>query len=137
MDNNRLQQLLTRYFENTITKVECEEMLTYLDEGDLLTISSAIERALEGNCSNNVLPVDFDKKEDVFNRLITGIHQRQAMTNEPLPYHKFSFVPWLKIAALLVAVTLVGILLYNNRPSGFSMPPIVSENRDDISLPEH
>lgn len=137
MDNNRLQQLLTRYFENTITRVDCEEMLAYLDEGDPLTISSAIDRVLEGNSSNNVLPVDFDKKEDVFNRLITEIHQSQAMTNEPFPSHKFSIVPWLKIAALLVAVTLVGILLYNNRPSGFSMPPIVSENRDDISLPEH
>src|SRR3546814_6852528 len=102
MDNGRLQHLLTQYFENTITRADCVELLAYLDEGDPVILSAAIDQALQMN-SSGVVPFDLDKKADVYNRLYAEIHQRQTTTNQQLPSRTFNIVPWIKIAALLVA----------------------------------
>src|SRR5690606_13933589 len=131
-----LQQLLIQYFENTITRADCEELLVYLDEGDPLTISATIDEVLKVN-PPEILKFDRDKKTDVYDRLIAEIHQRQTTTDQQSPSRKFSVVPWIKVAALLVAAVSVAILLYNNKQSDLNMPAVVSPNEKDITLPEY
>lgn len=136
MDSNRLQQLLTQYFESTIARADCEELLAYLDEGDPLTISETIDQVLKAN-PPETLKFNRDRKTDVYNRLIAEIHQRQTKTDQQLPTRKLGIVPWIKVAALLVAATSVGILLYNNKQSDFNMPAVGSATENDITLPEY
>ena len=136
MDNGRLQQLLTQYFENTITRTDCEELLAYLDEGDPVILSAAIDQALQMN-SSGAVPFGLDKKADVYNRLYAEIHERQTTTNQQLPSRTFNIVHWIKIAALLVAATTIGILLYNTEQVNFDTQTLVSEADNDITLPAY
>ncbi|WP_262247381.1 FecR family protein [Parapedobacter soli] len=136
MDSNRLQQLLTQYFENTITREDCEELLAYLDDGDPEGVSGAIDRAFQKR-SFAALRFDPERKDTIYNQLIAEIRQRQAVSSQQLPAHKFSIAPWLKVAALLIAAVTVGFLLYQATGTGFGVSPEVSENKNEITLPEH
>lgn len=136
MDNTRLQQLLTQYFENAITKVDCEELLAYLDEGDPSAISGAIDQVLQKS-TLKAMRFDPGKKTGVYNRLVAEIHQRQTTASQQVPPRKLSIAPWMKVAALLVAATSIGILLYNTRNADSPAQTIVSETKNDITLPEY
>lgn len=136
MDNNRLQQLLRQYFDNTITREDCEDLLTHLDDGDPSTVSVAIDRALEINKAS-VSRFEPDRRKHVYDQLISEIHERQAIPTQQVAPRNVSTIPWMKVAALLVAAISIGILLYTKKQSAIITIPIVSESKDSITLPEH
>lgn len=137
MDKTRLQRLLTQYFENAITREDCEELLAYLDEGDPLVISEVIDEALQVGATQT-LRFDREDKADVYSRLLSDINRRQITTDQQFTSRKFSIASWVKVAALLVAVVSVGIiLLYDAKQSGFNSPAVVSQDENDIALPEY
>ncbi len=135
MDNNRLQQLLTQYFDNTITKEDCEDLLKQLDEGNPSTISAAIDQALTTDKAG-VRAFSPDRQKHVYNRLISEIHERRTTTTPQVPSRKPGIIPWVKVAALLVAAVSIGIILYNNKQPEGNTPQIIAEQGNSITLPE-
>ncbi len=136
MDNSRLQQLLTQYFDNSITRTDCEELLNYLDEGNPSIISAAIDQALMKD-KPEVLWFNPERQKYVYSKLISEIHERQAIATQQAAPRNRSAIPWMKVAALLVAVISIGILLVNKKQQGINTSSIASESKTSITLPEH
>ncbi len=135
MDNNRLQDLLKQYFDNTISREDCGELLRYLDEGESSAISSAIDQALVTDKSSVTFYSTQQKK--IYNHLISKIHQQQIEEFEVVQSHGFNLRHWIKIAAVLVAVIAVGILLYTNQYRNQSLYAIEDKASGDILLPNY
>src|SRR5690606_40318125 len=99
MDNNRLQQLLNRYFEDAITTADCKELLAYLDEGDPAIISAAVDQVLK--VDGATVPFSPEQQARVYKQLIANIRERQSGAQER-PVSRTSSTAWLRIAAMLV-----------------------------------
>lgn len=136
MDDNRLQQLLTQYFDNTIARADCEDLLNYLDEGSPSIVAMSIDRALETNKATGS-SFNPDRKKNVYSRVVSEIHALQTTPTQQATPHKLYTFPWMKIAALFMAAIIVGILLYENQQSGADTSSIASESENSITLPEH
>ncbi|SEL39118.1 FecR family protein [Parapedobacter koreensis] len=137
MDNYCLQDLLTRYFDNDISRTDCERLLKYLDEGDPSVISAAIDEVLE---RKKTLPV-FSRQRQVhtYNQLLAVIQQQQAdMRRQTVSRPLSVFLsPWVWAAAMVAAVFSIGLILYFN--SSNNTPPVTAMETvtDDILLPDH
>lgn len=135
MDNNRLQYLLKQYFDNTISREDCDELLRYLDEGESSAISAAIDQAMVADKPSITFYSAQQKK--IYDQLISSIHQQQVEQFEVVKPHGFNWRNWIKIAALLVASVSVGILLFNypdqNRPAHATG----QKENSDILLPNY
>lgn len=133
MDNNRLQKLLSRYFDNTITPTDCEALLAYLDEGDPVIISSAIDEVVKDERS--AVPFTIDQQTRVYHRLIANIRRRQSDINPPSQPRTNTAV-WLRVAAVLAIVFSVGALLYFKPLVTEPVAPKVTQQVYDILLPD-
>src|SRR5690606_17352850 len=135
MDNNRLQQLLKQYVENTITRADCEELLTYFDEGDPSVISVAIDQVFKSGGAT----VSFaaNQKENVYNRLLAHARERQSEMQGERSMPRARSLAWIRIAALLTVVVSVGVLLLYIKPAvdegARQEQPL---ERNDILLPD-
>lgn len=133
MDEIRLQQLLARYFDNTINKEDCEEILKYLDDGHSSSISAAIDQVLEKD--RPTITFDPQRQENSYTRLITDIRERQADIQEPPLSPTRYFKLWLRIAAMLAIVFSLAFLLHLNSSENDRRSAIAEKN-DDILLPD-
>lgn len=138
MDNNRLRQLLAQYFDNTINREDCEVLLRYLDEArDPLLISSLIDEILEKKASD--IPFKPLQREQVYGRLMTDIHHRQAVSAMTTSRPKITrFGRWIRVAALLVMTVSVSLLIYRYAasPSVEHVELTSDESNQDILLPD-
>ena len=134
MDNNRLQKLLSRYFDNTITPTDCEALLAYLDEGDPVIISSAIDEVVKEEHSAAV-PFTIDQQTRVYHRLIANIRKRQSDITPPSQPGMGTAV-WLRLVAVLAIVFSVGGLLYFKSSVNDQGAQKVTQQVYDILLPD-
>ena len=135
MDGNRFRHLLAQYFDNTISRQDCEELLGHLDEADPAIVSQAIDHALKTDRPTTVA-FDPDKQKQVYNQLVSEIHKRQAATAPSTHGRRLNVSALIKVAALLAAVLSVAILLYTTKqPENNSI--IASANNRGIVLPDH
>ena len=127
--------MLNRYFESTITRADCEELLTYLDEGDPSMISVAIDQVFKAD--GTAVSFTADQQESVYNRLLAHIQSRQSDMREEQSPARVRNVVWLRIAAMLTIVVSVGILLYIkpmiNKETARQEQP---QQHNDILLPD-
>lgn len=133
MNEIRLQQLLARYFDNTINKDDCEEILKYFDEGDPSSISVAIDQALE--MDRSTITFDSQQQENIYNRLIADIRERQVDIQVPSLSRTRYLKLWLRIAAVFAVVVSVASLFYLNSSDSVSISE-VAKKKDDILLPD-
>lgn len=135
MDNNRLQQLLNQYVENTITRADCEELLTYFDEGDPSVISVAIDQVFK--TGGATVSFAANQKENVYNRLLAHARERQSEMQGERSMPRARSLAWIRIAALLTVVVSVGVLLLYIKPAvdegARQEQPL---ERNDILLPD-
>lgn len=136
MDENKLHSLLNQYFSSTISREDCELLLKYVDDGEPSIVSDAIDRVLETD--GPMVAFYADRKQYVYDRLATDIHQRQSTADQIVPLNRSNGLPWIRIAALLTVVVSLGFLLYKyaNQPDTLSVNA-PSETPNDIVLPEH
>ena len=136
MDNIRLQYLLTQYFDNTISRGDCDELLRYLDEGEPSIVSAAIDQVVKADKPTTIFYRE--RQKYVYGQLVSKIHQQQASMPEVKQLRRFHIAPWIKVAVLLVTVISIGILLYyNNRQPNQADPSIAFEKSNDILLPDY
>lgn len=133
MDHNRLQQLLTLYFNNTINRKDCEELLQYLDEktGSSDNIPPLIDEWLSTIPAK--APFRQDRREEVYEKLMADISRRSAVS---LP--KVRRIRWAYVAAVLTVAVSLALLIYRNTQS-FSNEYVQvaeAEPAGDIVLPE-
>ncbi|MGK6350564.1 FecR family protein [Parapedobacter sp. DT-150] len=135
MDINRLQQLLAQYFDNTVTRKDCEELLRYLDEEAPASVSTAIDEALE---TGNTLMVRFnrERQDQLYRELMDTVNRHQADDQPQIASRKSDLTAWFRIAAILIAAISIGLFLYFN-PSNPDSPPTIAKQADDILLPDH
>ncbi len=107
-----------------------------MDEGDPATLSAAIDHVFQVD-SSGVLRFGPDKQSDVYDRLKAEIQQRQVTVTPQLAPRKFSFIPWIKIAALWLVAASIGLFMYYTMQPDFSAPATVAEVKNDIRLPEY
>lgn len=133
MDENRLLYLLKQYFDNTITKSDCEELLKLLDEGRASEISAAIDQTLTTDSPSETFSPS--RKNHVYNQLISEIHERQSATFHTPTTRKNRFISYLKIAAVFTAIISIGIWLHHiTRPDIANLQSDLQ--RDSILLPD-
>ncbi|MBN8858072.1 MAG: FecR domain-containing protein [Sphingobacteriales bacterium] len=133
MDNNRLRQLLALYFNNTIEREDCEELLQYLDEmvGDSGDIPPLIDECLSAIPAKAAFSQE--RREQVYEKLITDINRRSAV-NIP----KVRRIRWIHVAAILIVTISLALLIYRNTLS-FSNEHLQIAKKEpvmDIVLPE-
>lgn len=131
MDNNQLRQLLSQYFDNVISRADCERLLQYLDETDPAPVSGIIDEVL--NQKRPTAPFAEAQRNRIYDRLMTNIEER----NEPAPTEKS--VPararwWIRVAAAWVAVVSIGLLIYYTGSKSVSLPETAVGS--DILLPD-
>lgn len=110
MDDNRLRQLLAQYFDNTISRKDCELLLKHLDKTDPALVSKIIDELLDKKRPN----VSFREKQRkrVYNQLVIKINQRNEPDSTVVPVRLLSR-RWVHIAALLMAIVSIGLLLHH------------------------
>src|SRR5690606_38044410 len=133
MDNNRLQQLLTLYFNNAIERKDCEEILQYLDEtvGNSGDIPPLVDEWL--NRTPVKAPFRVDRREQVYEKLMADINRRSAVGPA-----KVRRIRWAQVAAILIVTVSLALLMYRNMPSFSNKHPQIAnrESAGDIVLPE-
>lgn len=134
MDENRLKILLNQYFNNTISRIDCEELLKHLDEEETEVSSRLIDDYFE-NVEFDIL-FEQDQKDDIYKRVMSDIHAYQD--NIPVKSNNyFSKIPqtWYRVVAVLVAILSITILLYKNWNSDSEREQVIALITNDILLP--
>lgn len=133
MDENRLQLLLKKYVDNTITREDCHELLEYLDTTDTSFVSSAIDQALQ--TANEQPAFEPQRQKHVYDQLLAEIQERQLTPSPIRPTKKHFLFSFVKVAAVLVAAIAVGSWLYNGKQ--LDEADLQSNTmRDSILLPD-
>jgi len=138
MDENRLRILLSEYFNNSITREDCEELLKYLDEQELKAQEDLnVSQLIDEQFGSAIPPVSFekDKKANTYLRIMSDIQARQKDT---LPNPRKSFLintkTWFKAAAALFVVFSVGLLIYLNGDNSLNEEQSLVEVSDDLTV---
>lgn len=116
MSEEKLEQLLSAYFNNTIDRDACAELLKYIDEADGGNTLTAIDLVLQQYKSGPVF--NEIQAQDVFGRILSDY--RMAERNNIKPNNqsliaKISYGSWFRYAAVLFVFLGFGIYLLNNR----------------------
>ncbi len=136
MDEPRLLLLLKQYFDNTITRDDCEELLKYLDEGKPTMISAAIDEVLKAEKTPPTFSTQ--QKETVYRELAKKMQQRETDIPQPSlsPRRPIAPLRWIGIAASVMLILSVGLVRYFH-PSGSENSAMSSkEITNDILLPD-
>ncbi len=76
MNHQRFKILLHQYFDNSINRADCEELLAYLDQADTAVVNSAIDETLLDN--QQLATFDVFDRERVYKQL-TSDHRFQEI----------------------------------------------------------
>ena len=134
MDENRLQLLLKKYVDNTISREDCRELLEYLDNTDTAFVSSAIDQALQA--ANGPATFESNRQQHVYQQLIAEIHERQSTPLRIRSAKRNFLFSFAKIAAVLVAVLAIGYWLFHTKQLD-TADLQGNTTRDSILLPDH
>lgn len=116
MSREKLQELLSAYFNNTINPVDCAELLKFLDEADPEHILSAIDVMPEHYKSGPIF--NEIQSKAVFSRILSD--QRMVKNNiispkKPTTILKLSRESWFRYAAVLFVIISLGIFIFNQQ----------------------
>jgi len=134
MDNSRLQYLLTQYFDNTITRADCMELLRYLDHADPKVVQPFIDAALKAKRPEATFASVQQKR--TYGQILSNIKQLQgepdpemeSTANRPIWNKR-----WLQIAAGLLIVFSVAAVIYRTSLRTQQQP---NHSASDILLPD-
>lgn len=115
MSEEKLEQLLFAYFNNTIDREECAELLKYIDEADgessLMAIDIVLQQYKSGPVFNEV------QAKEVFGRILSDYRMAERNSIKPNnqnPIAKISYGSWFRYAAVLFVFLGLGIYFLNN-----------------------
>src|SRR5690606_24481444 len=129
-----LRVLLSQYFNNSISREDCEELLKYMDEENNAHVSRLINEYFEDTI--DIKPFDENQKDDIFSRITHDIQKHQGA--ELSPSNKslsFTLRTWYRAAAVLVLALSVGFLIYKNSGTDSLEEQMLADIENDIELP--
>lgn len=135
MDNQQLRRLLAQYFNNTISRADCELLLQYLDEADFAPVSAIIDDVLK--TEQPAAPFEPGLQQRIYDRLTADIQERQkAALSQPTAVGR-PLGRWTRIAALWIVAIAASLLLYVrlSDPAARAVRETAA-TPDDILLPD-
>src|SRR5690606_5506685 len=134
MNEHRLRILLSQYFNNSINREDCEELLRYIDEEDDPHVSRLIDEHFEGGFE--IKPFKKSQKDLVFSRLMADMQKQNDVKSEPSTKSiSFRVRDWYQIAAVLVLACSIGFLIYKKSGTDPLEDRMRSKVENDIILP--
>jgi len=134
MDNQRFRLLLHQYFDNSINRADCEELLAYLDRADPLVVNEMVDQAL----SDRTGEVAFGEadRQRVYTQLIAD-RRFQENKSDKAAFRIAPLKKILRVAAVCIIACFVGYAAnyafqaYIDRQSAIAVM-----KSDDILLPD-
>jgi len=136
MDTQQLRRLLAQYFDNTISRSDCELLLQHLDESDSAQLSAIIDDVLK--VRHRAVPFEQAQQTRIYSRLAADISKRREITPRSRSTAADKpFARWARIAALWLAAIATALWLHLQFNSAPSLPQQAAATiPDDIVLPD-
>lgn len=131
MHPSRLEHLLLKFLDNTISKDELTELLSEIQVSNDSSIEDSIDELIKKNPLINQLPKSFDK-ETILARTKAEL-RKTANDSKPNKVNKTIYKKLLAVAATIIIIISIGIPLsrYATKSS------LIDNLHNDIILPHH
>lgn len=130
MDQERIKTLISQYFNNSISRKDCMELLKYMDDHEEV-VSPLIDKYLQAE----ELSGEFSsyQKEQTYDRILSTLNRSNSSKKNWIKLISSRRVLY-PVAAVLMIAILVGGLIYQNKNTEIPTQSLVLQ--DDILLPD-